>query len=160
MTTGIRMNHDIATLNSTTFANITTGGRYGRHRRPNGVSLCVVSSIYLPTANHQPVLTVPCSRTVDVPFPTSRLATVALRALGVDKELSPLVRRTLSTVAAIDGVDAQDSENILRVKYIATTNRMLRVAVNGFMESLALVLEVMEKLDEDVLDAHKGENGD
>jgi EKC/KEOPS complex subunit PCC1/LAGE3 len=37
---------------------------------------------------------------------------------------------------------------------------MLRVAVNGFMESLALVLEVMEKLDEDVLDAGKGQNGD
>jgi EKC/KEOPS complex subunit PCC1/LAGE3 len=64
----------------------------------------------------------------------------------------------LSTVAPADEVDTQ--ENILRVKYVATTNRMLRVAVNGFMESLALVLEVMEKLDEDVLDAGKGQNGD
>lgn len=78
----------------------------------------------------------------------------------MDKELSPLVRRTLSTAAAADAVASQDSENILRVKYVATTNRMLRVAVNGFMESLALVLEVMEKLDEDVLDACKRENGD
>lgn len=30
---------------------------------------------------------------------------------------------------------------------------MLRVAVNSFMESLSLVLEVMENLDEDVLAA-------
>jgi EKC/KEOPS complex subunit PCC1/LAGE3 len=37
---------------------------------------------------------------------------------------------------------------------------MLRVAVNGFMESLNLVLEVMEKLDEDVLAAGRGKSGD
>jgi EKC/KEOPS complex subunit PCC1/LAGE3 len=97
-------------------------------------------------------------RTVDVPFPTARLASVALQAIGVDKELSPLVRRTLSTVAPQDGSGSQ--ENVLRVKYVATTNRMLRVAVNGFMESLNLVLEVMEKLDEDVLDTGAGQNGD
>lgn len=30
---------------------------------------------------------------------------------------------------------------------------MLRVAVNSFMESLSLVIEVMENLDEDVLAA-------
>ena len=36
--------------------------------------------------------------------------------------------------------------------YKATTNRMLRVAVNGCMESLRLVLEVMEGLDVDALD--------
>ena len=73
--------------------------------------------------------------------------------MGVDKELSPLVRRNLSTMTSAHA-DAHQ-ENILRVKYVATTNRMLRVAVNGFMESLALVLEVMEKLDEDVLDPGK-----
>jgi hypothetical protein len=38
-----------------------------------------------------------------------------------------------------------------REKYKATTNRMLRVAVNGFMESLGLVLGIMEELDVDVL---------
>ena len=42
------------------------------------------------------------------------------------------------------------SETILRVEYKATTNRMLRVAVNGFMESLGVVLGVMEELDVDV----------
>ncbi|GKT82993.1 transcription factor Pcc1 [Colletotrichum tofieldiae] len=66
----------------------------------------------------------PCSLTIDVPFPTPRLASVAHKALAVDQELSPL----------------------------ATTNRMLRVAVNGLMESLNLVVEVMEELDVDVLE--------
>ncbi|KAI1341555.1 CTAG/Pcc1 family [Xylariaceae sp. FL0016] len=87
-------------------------------------------------------------RTIDVPFPTPRLASVALKAIQVDKELSPLVTRTLK----IDH-EASPEGNLLRVAYKATTNRMLRVAVNSFMESLNLVLEVMEQLDEDVLAA-------
>lgn len=94
--------------------------------------------------------------TIDVPFPTTRLASVALQALGVDKELSPLVRRTLSTVLPAD--TTQKGESVLRARYIATTNRMLRVAVNSFMESLALVLKVMEQLDEDVLEAQKNKS--
>lgn len=47
------------------------------------------------------------------------------------------------------GQEAEKS--ILRTEYKATTNRMLRVAVNGFMESLGVVLGVMEELDVDVL---------
>lgn len=35
---------------------------------------------------------------------------------------------------------------------------MLRVAVNSFMESLRLVLEVMEQLDVDVLPQTENEN--
>ena len=48
---------------------------------------------------------------------------------------------------------ARDIETltVLRTGYKATTNRMLRVAVNGFMESLGVVLGVMEELDVDVL---------
>jgi EKC/KEOPS complex subunit PCC1/LAGE3 len=42
-------------------------------------------------------------------------------------------------------------ETILRTEYKATTNRMLRVAVNGFMESLGVALGIMEELDVDVL---------
>jgi EKC/KEOPS complex subunit PCC1/LAGE3 len=45
----------------------------------------------------------------------------------------------------------QEEMTVLRTEYKATTNRMLRVAVNGFMESLGVVLEVMEELDVDVL---------
>ncbi|KAK3335350.1 transcription factor Pcc1-domain-containing protein [Cercophora scortea] len=91
----------------------------------------------------------PCSLTLNIPFPDARLASVALRALKVDKELSALVQRDLSTATAA----GSEEETILHVKYRATTNRMLRVAVNSFMESVALVLEVMEELDVDVLEA-------
>lgn len=77
-----------------------------------------------------------------------------MKALSVDKELSPLVQRSFSTVTD-DGKDDDDTAqtNVLRVHYKATTNRMLRVSVNSFMDSLALILEVMEKLDADVLEA-------
>ncbi|KFA70454.1 hypothetical protein S40285_00642 [Stachybotrys chlorohalonatus IBT 40285] len=94
----------------------------------------------------------PCSLTLDVPLPTSRLADTALRALQVDRELSPLVWRRLSIENAPDPADPEDAR-VLQVMYKATTNRMLRVAVNSFMDSLKLVLEVMEQLDVDVLAA-------
>ncbi|KAJ0164967.1 hypothetical protein CTA2_12737 [Colletotrichum tanaceti] len=93
----------------------------------------------------------PCSLTIDVPFPTQRLASVAHKALAVDQELSPLVRRTFSIDDA-DDASAASAASVLRVHYKATTNRMLRVAVNGLMESLNLVVEVMEELDVDVLE--------
>lgn len=56
-----------------------------------------------------------------------------------------------------DGISGQNTHlseehwTVLRTEYKATTNRMLRVAVNGFMESLGVVLGVMEELDADVL---------
>ncbi|KAG6005261.1 hypothetical protein E4U21_000298 [Claviceps maximensis] len=96
----------------------------------------------------------PCSISLQISLPTARLATTALQALQVDPELSPLVQRQFST-----GPGPQDEEggnstscaSVLTVRYQATTNRMLRVAVNSFMDSLKLVLEVMEQLDVDVL---------
>ncbi|KAM0281943.1 hypothetical protein ACHAQH_003289 [Verticillium albo-atrum] len=89
----------------------------------------------------------PCSLTLTIPFPTDRLATVAHQALAVDKELSPLVSRAFSVKT-----QPADVSSILEVHYKATTNRMLRVAVNSFMDSLKLVIEVMEQLDADVLE--------
>ncbi|PGH02587.1 hypothetical protein AJ79_07591 [Helicocarpus griseus UAMH5409] len=47
--------------------------------------------------------------------------------------------------------DREEELTVLQTEYRATTNRMLRVAVNGFMESLGVVLGVMEELDVDVL---------
>lgn len=44
-----------------------------------------------------------------------------------------------------------DVPTLLVTEYRATTNRMLRVSVNGFMESLGVVLGAMEELDVDVL---------
>ena len=88
-------------------------------------------------------------RTIDIRLPTARLASAALLALRVDKELSPLVSRTFYSIPVSDSTSTE--ETVLRTEYKATTNRMLRVAVNGFMESLKLALEVMEELDVDVL---------
>ncbi|CAI4216696.1 unnamed protein product [Parascedosporium putredinis] len=68
----------------------------------------------------------PCSISLSIPFPTPRLASIALSAISRPR------RRPGS---------------VLEVEYRATTNRMLRVATNSFMESLSLVLEVMEKMD-------------
>lgn len=96
----------------------------------------------------------PCSLTISVPFPSHRLASSALRALQVDAELSSLVCRSFSVdqvEATTNGSEpATQITTILHVQYRATTNRMLRVAVNGFMESLGLVLRIMEELDVDV----------
>ncbi|KAL2429211.1 hypothetical protein ABEF95_002210 [Exophiala dermatitidis] len=107
----------------------------------------------------------PCSLVIDVPLLNHRLASSALRALQVDAEISPLVRRKFSLISSDSESRAgkandQDSDagledernTILRTEYCATTNRMLRVAVNGFMESLGVVLQVMEELDVDVLE--------
>lgn len=101
---------------------------------------------------------------IDVPFPTARLSSIAIKAITVDKELSPLVRREFSTVkvasgsggaGGVAGGDDDDvtGQNVMRVLYKATTNRMLRVSVNSFMDSLSLILEVMERLDADVLES-------
>lgn len=118
-----------------------------------------------------------------MPFPTHRLASSALRALQVDAELSPSVCRTFSLTkpepspqvvpppAATNGVSAASASStpdgggddeetealtVLQTEYKATTNRMLRVAVNAFMDSLGVVLNVMEELDVDVLSAELG----
>ncbi len=91
---------------------------------------------------------------IDVPLLDHRLASTAMRALQVDAELSPLVRRRFSLVDREGNAgDEDESSTILRTEYSATTNRMLRVAVNGFMESLGVVLQVMEELDVDMLES-------
>lgn len=46
---------------------------------------------------------------------------------------------------------SQENATVLRTVYRATTNRMLRVSVNGFFESLNVVLQVMQDLDVDVI---------
>ncbi|KAL1979761.1 hypothetical protein VTN96DRAFT_5213 [Rasamsonia emersonii] len=104
----------------------------------------------------------PYSLTISVPLPTHRLASSALRALQVDAELSPFVRRNLALtvppgkIADSNTESAEEMKTVLETTYQATTNRMLRVAVNGFMESLGVVLGVMEELDVDVLKEELG----
>jgi len=104
----------------------------------------------LTTTTTPPPLTnaFPCTLTLHTPLPTPRLASIALRALSIDPELSPLVQRSFSLT----------TPTILTTYYSATTNRMLRVAVNGFFESLGVVLACMRELDGDVVgDEWKGE---
>lgn len=97
----------------------------------------------------------PCTLTINTPFPTARLAEAAIRTLSVDQELSPLVRRQFTLLPApnTEPPNSHDEapKSVLRTTYAATTNRMLRVSVNGFFESLRVVLQVMEELDTDVI---------
>ena len=101
------------------------------------------------------------NRTRTLPLPSTRLAFSALRTLEVDTELSPFVRRDFELVAP-SATETQKMEvegeekSVLKTTYRATTNRMLRVAVNGFMESLGVVLGVMQELDVDVLEMDQG----
>lgn len=92
-------------------------------------------------------------RTISLPLPSTRLASAALNAIQVDAELSPAVRRimTLSPKSTESKDGGEGEKTVLQTTYRATTNRMLRVSVNGFMESLRVVLGVMEELDVDVL---------
>ncbi|USP78212.1 EKC/KEOPS complex subunit PCC1 [Curvularia clavata] len=89
----------------------------------------------------------PCTLTLHIPFPTAHLAQTAQRSLSVDAELSPLVRRRFTLATPTDSTE----QSVLRVDYAATTNRMLRVAVNGFVESAGVVIAVMKELDTDVV---------
>jgi EKC/KEOPS complex subunit PCC1/LAGE3 len=57
------------------------------------------------------------------------------------------VRRSFQLTSQSDSTE----QNVLRVNYAATTNRMLRVAVNGFFESVGVVIGVMKDLDVDVV---------
>jgi EKC/KEOPS complex subunit PCC1/LAGE3 len=57
------------------------------------------------------------------------------------------VRRAFSLTSSSGSTES----NVLQINYAATTNRMLRVAVNGFMESVGVVIGVMKDLDVDVL---------
>ncbi|KAJ9665264.1 hypothetical protein H2201_004555 [Coniosporium apollinis] len=91
-----------------------------------------------------------------IPFHSAHFASTARRALQVDEELSPLVRRSFSlespSSSSSSSENAEGEKSVLQVVYSATTNRMLRVAVNGFFESVGVVLGVMEELDVDTLD--------
>ncbi|RYN92353.1 hypothetical protein AA0119_g9969 [Alternaria tenuissima] len=89
----------------------------------------------------------PCTLTLNIPFPSAHLAQTAQRAISVDAELSPLVRRAFSLSTSPES----PQESVLKVEYAATTNRMLRVAVNGFIESIGVVIGVMKELDTDIV---------
>ena len=75
---------------------------------------------------------------MQIPFPTSLLASQALEILSPDKELKEdQVNRTLS----VEG-------NHLNVHFACVSARMTRIAVNAFFESLDLVVTAMRDLGE------------
>ncbi|XP_077371392.1 L antigen family member 3-like [Festucalex cinctus] len=88
---------------------------------------------------------------LDVPFPSARQASIALRSLSPDREPRRGGVRKQLTLAG----------SILNVKWCADEARVLRVSVNSFLEHLGLVLETMqafpadERVPED-LHAHLG----
>ncbi|KAI5820373.1 transcription factor Pcc1-domain-containing protein [Pyronema omphalodes] len=83
----------------------------------------------------------PHSIILTIPLPTPRLAKTLSQSLSIDTELSTLVVRNF-----------QATGSSLEIHYKATTARMLRVAMNGAMESLGVLLRVVEELDAGVLE--------
>ncbi|XP_022064154.2 L antigen family member 3-like [Acanthochromis polyacanthus] len=71
---------------------------------------------------------------LDVPFPSSSEASIALRSLSPDREPR---RGGISKRLAVTG-------NTLSVRWSADEARILRVSVNSFLDHLSLVLETME----------------
>ncbi|KAJ2228931.1 hypothetical protein IWW45_006411 [Coemansia sp. RSA 485] len=76
----------------------------------------------------------PHSTTLTIPFANTELATIALNTLSVDREISEgKVNRTLRT-----------QDHNLIITFHADTLRMLRVSINGFMDSLILVTKTLD----------------
>ncbi|CAK6976155.1 L antigen family member 3-like [Scomber scombrus] len=71
---------------------------------------------------------------LDVPFPSSREAVIALNSLSPDREPR---KGGISKHLEVTG-------STLSVKWSADEARILRVSVNSFMDHLSLVMETME----------------
>ncbi|KAM6903112.1 L antigen family member 3-like [Xenentodon cancila] len=71
---------------------------------------------------------------LDVPFPSSHQAAIALRSLSPDKEPR---RGGVSKNLSVSGAT-------LLVRWSADEARILRVSVNSFLDHLKLVVETME----------------
>ncbi|KAK9474468.1 CTAG/Pcc1 family [Dipodascopsis tothii] len=79
----------------------------------------------------------PTSLSLQVPFPTARQAQIAYGAISPDPQVKPdqFV------------VDLVVEDSTLNAKFSAASDRVLRVGVNGFFESLNVVLECLHELD-------------
>ncbi|XP_034534335.1 EKC/KEOPS complex subunit Lage3 [Notolabrus celidotus] len=71
---------------------------------------------------------------LDVPFPSSREANIALRSLSPDREPR---KGGISKQLSVTG-------STLSVRWSADEARILRVSVNSFLDHLSLVVETME----------------
>ncbi|KAJ1782061.1 hypothetical protein LPJ59_006906 [Coemansia sp. RSA 2399] len=78
--------------------------------------------------------TFPYSTTLTIPFESAKHALIAQNTLQVDKEISTgKIHRTLAT----------NGKNLV-VTYDAESLRMLRVGLNGFMDSLILITRTLD----------------
>lgn len=77
------------------------------------------------------------SRTLQIPFPSARLAKIAANVLDVDKDLKPEVsRRDIST-----------QENILTLDFETSTLKLLRTVVNSSLDMVQMVVSTMGSFD-------------
>ncbi|KAF9350569.1 hypothetical protein BGX26_011272 [Mortierella sp. AD094] len=75
--------------------------------------------------------------TLQIPFPSPRLAKIAADVLDVDKDLKPEVSQRL--------ISTQD--NILTLEFQTTTLKLLRTVVNSSMEMVQMVVNTMGSFD-------------
>ncbi|KAI8056930.1 transcription factor Pcc1-domain-containing protein [Syncephalis plumigaleata] len=77
---------------------------------------------------------------LSIPFPSSRLATIAQRAIEPNREpRKDIITRELSV---------NEAAATLEARFISRELKTLRVSVNSFFESLTLVSETMEAFDD------------
>ncbi|KAG0218032.1 CTAG/Pcc1 family [Mortierella sp. GBAus27b] len=75
--------------------------------------------------------------TLQIPFPSARLAKIAANVLDVDKDLKPEVsRRDIST-----------QENILTLDFETSTLKLLRTVVNSSLDMVQMVVSTMGSFD-------------
>lgn len=73
-------------------------------------------------------------RVIEIPFPSDKLALIAQQVLDVDTELkTDQVNRVITSQG-----------NVLHVLFECYNTRMLRVAVNSFLEYLTMVTRTIE----------------
>ncbi|KAJ7988412.1 hypothetical protein DPEC_G00323280 [Dallia pectoralis] len=81
---------------------------------------------------------------LDVPFPSTREASIALQSLVPDREPR---KGGISKEITVSG-------STLSVRWRADESRILRVSVGSFMDHLALVMETMEAFGPPVTTLH------
>ncbi|KAI9306798.1 CTAG/Pcc1 family [Cunninghamella echinulata] len=75
---------------------------------------------------------------LSIPFPSSKLAEIAMKVISVDKELkTDQVQRKIEC-----------DDNILKVHFDSVSARMLRVSSNSFLEMLLMVTKTMDQFHE------------
>lgn len=79
-----------------------------------------------------------CRSSLSLPLDTARHADIILQSLQPDPELKP---DQISKEFAV-------SENVLNINFKAKSNRILRVAVNSLLDSVAELLECIDELED------------